>query len=145
MRKLIYKITAIVLALICVVNFALGNQNKIQAKTANDNVLSNYTNADQWVADCLIGRTKDKNGKPIFTSNISGNPIQYKFAYKEMSEGIINKPWLLVGAVFWKNAKDCLSSDFVDLVSWDKIMYESLIMNWLSYEFESDDYKGEFE
>ena len=60
-----------------------------------------------------------------------------------MAEGIIDNKWLLGGSVVWKNAEACLNHDFIGLVTWRQIMYETLIMDWLTYQFESDEFKSE--
>ena len=125
------------MALVCVVSII--SYTPANAKNSNF-----YTNADQYVADFILGQYKTPDGQNVSMINSSGNPITYEFTYKKISEGIIDKKWLIVGSVFWKNTKKCLDSDFVDLVNWEQIMYESLIMNWLSYEYDSDDYESEF-
>ena len=137
MRNIINKLLGVFMALVCVVSII--SYTPANAKNSNF-----YTNADQYVADFILGQYKTPDGQNVSMINFSGNPITYEFTYKKISEGIIDKKWLIVGSVFWKNTKNCLDSDFVDLVNWEQIMYESLIMNWLSYEYDSDDYESEF-
>ena len=67
----------------------------------------------------------------------------HTYTYKTLAEGIIDNKWLLGGSVVWKNAEACLNHDFIELVTWRQIMYETLIMDWLTYQFESDEFKSE--
>ena len=67
----------------------------------------------------------------------------HTYTYKTLAEGIIDNKWLLGGSVVWKNAEACLNHDFIGLVTWRQIMYETLIMDWLTYQFESDEFKSE--
>lgn len=120
--------------------WAEGSQSKSQSQFP-----FGYSNSDSFVADTLFGQSTDENGKQLGFTNFTSNPITNEYVYKIIAEGIIDKQWLIGSSVFWKNAEDCLNSDFVDLFTWKQIMYETLIMDWLTYQFESDEFQGEFE
>lgn len=152
MKKIYKKIIS--LLLICVLSIcAMPNMNVIilAEEDANSNERNTieypfgYPNPDRFVADTLLGQSTNENGEQLGFTSFAYNPVTTRYVYKIIAEGIIDKQWLIGSSVFWKNAEDCLNGDFVDLVTWKQIMYETLIMDWLTYQFESDEFESEFE
>lgn len=103
-----------------------------------------YSDSDKFAADMLrMVATNDQKQK-MSIENYAYEITIRKYTYKIMAEGVIDDKWLMGESVFWKNAGKCLDSDFVNLVTWKQTMYESLIMDWLKYQFESEEFKSEF-
>lgn len=104
-----------------------------------------YENPDIFVADTLLGQSTDQDGSSLGFTNFAYAPTTKNYTYKTIAEGIIDKQWLLGGSVFWENASACLDGDFVELATWKQVMYETLLMDWLTYQFESDEFESEFQ
>ena len=142
MKKLIHNILAVMLVVVMVM-MSFGNQSVLPISIVNANESEivypfGYKSSDLFVADAILGQA---NGLDF--TNISSMPILHNYTYKTLAEGIIDNKWLLGGSVVWKNAEACLNHDFIGLVTWRQIMYETLIMDWLTYQFESDEFKSE--
>ena len=142
MKKLIHNILAVMLVVVMVI-MSFGNQSVLPISIVNANESNivypfGYKSSDLFVADAILGQA---NGLDF--TNISSMPILHNYTYKTLAEGIIDNKWLLGGSVVWKNAEACLNHDFIGLVTWRQIMYETLIMDWLTYQFESDEFKSE--
>ena len=142
MKKLIHNILAVMLVVVMVI-MSFGNQSVLPISIVNANESEivypfGYKSSDLFVADAILGQA---NGLDF--TNISSMPILHNYTYKTLAEGIIDNKWLLGGSVVWKNAEACLNHDFIGLVTWRQIMYETLIMDWLTYQFESDEFKSE--
>ena len=128
---------------VVMVMMSFGNQSVLPISIVNANESDivypfGYKSSDLFVADAILGQA---NGLDF--TNISSMPILHNYTYKTLAEGIIDNKWLLGGSVVWKNAEACLNHDFIGLVTWRQIMYETLIMDWLTYQFESDEFKSE--
>ena len=142
MKKLIHNILVVMLVVVMVI-MSFGNQSVLPISIVNANESEivypfGYESSNLFVADAILGQAKDLD----FT-NISSMPVLHNYTYKTLAEGIIDNKWLLGGSVVWKNAEACLNHDFIELVTWRQIMYETLIMDWLTYQFESDEFKSE--
>ena len=142
MKKLIHNILVVMLVVVMVM-MSFGNQSVLPISIVNANESEivypfGYKSSDLFVADAILGQA---NGLDF--TNISSMPILHNYTYKTLAEGIIDNKWLLGGSVVWKNAEACLNHDFIGLVTWRQIMYETLIMDWLTYQFESDEFKSE--
>ena len=142
MKKLIHNILVVMLVVVMVM-MSFGNQSVLPISIVNANESDivypfGYKSSDLFVADAILGQA---NGLDF--TNISSMPILHNYTYKTLAEGIIDNKWLLGGSVVWKNAEACLNHDFIGLVTWRQIMYETLIMDWLTYQFESDEFKSE--
>ena len=142
MKKLIHNILVVMLVVVMVM-MSFGNQSVLPISIVNANESEivypfGYKSSNLFVADAILGQA---NGLDF--TNISSMPILHNYTYKTLAEGIIDNKWLLGGSVVWKNAEACLNHDFIGLVTWRQIMYETLIMDWLTYQFESDEFKSE--
>ena len=142
MKKLIHNILVVMLVVVMVI-MSFGNQSVLPISIVNANESEivypfGYKSSNLFVADATLGQA---NGLDF--TNISSMPILHNYTYKTLAEGIIDNKWLLGGSVVWKNAEACLNHDFIELVTWRQIMYETLIMDWLTYQFESDEFKSE--
>ena len=142
MKKLIHNILVVMLVVVMVM-MSFGNQSVLPISIVNANESEivypfGYKSNDLFVADAILGQA---NGLDF--TNISSMPILHNYTYRTLAEGIIDNKWLLGGSVVWKNAEACLNHDFIGLVTWRQIMYETLIMDWLTYQFESDEFKSE--
>ena len=142
MKKLIHNILVVMLVVVMVI-MSFGNQSVLPISIVNANESEivypfGYKSSNLFVADAILGQA---NGLDF--TNISSMPILHNYTYKTLAEGIIDNKWLLGGSVVWKNAEACLNHDFIELVTWRQIMYETLIMDWLTYQFESDEFKSE--
>ena len=147
MVGLIKKFFVMVLAVVMMI-MPLGNKpilpiSIVNAKEPEIVYPFGYRSNDIFVADAILGQARDQNGNRMDFTNISSFPILHSYTYKTLAEGIIDDKWLLGGSVVWKNAEACLNQDFVELRTWKQIMYETLIMDWLTYQFESDEFKSE--
>ena len=142
MKKIIHNILIIILMVVMVI-MPLGNRSVLPISIVNANESDivypfDYKSSNLFVADAILGQASGLD----FT-NISSMPILHNYTYKILAEGIIDNKWLLGGSVVWKNAEACLNHDFIELATWRQIMYETLIMDWLTYQFESDEFKSE--
>ncbi len=149
MKKIYKKLLALVLVCIVAISSVPNMRIMIWAEE-NESKSQNqfpfgYSNPDRFVADTLFGQSTGENGKQLGFTNFASNPVITEYVYKIIAEGIIDKQWLIGSSVFWKNAEDCLNADFVDLITWKQLMCETLIMDWLTYQFESDEFQSEFE
>lgn len=153
MKKMYQKIIALFLA--CAVITVSGADTALLAKSGSIAANSGmdavseepfgYSSEDRFVADALLGQATDENGNRLAFANFASKPVLADFVYKTLAEGFIDQKWLTGSAVFWKAAKDALEGDFVEVVSWKKLMYENLILDWLTYQFESDEFKSEYQ
>ena len=142
MKKIIHNILIVILMVVMVI-MPLGNRSVLPISIVNANESDivypfDYKSSNLFVADAILGQASGLD----FT-NISSMPILHNYTYKILAEGIIDNKWLLGGSVVWKNAEACLNHDFIELATWRQIMYETLIMDWLTYQFESDEFKSE--
>ena len=142
MKKIIHNILVVMLVVVMVI-MSFGNQSVLPISIVNANESEivypfGYKSSNLFVADAILGQA---NGLDF--TNISSMPILHNYTYKTLAEGIIDNKWLLGESVVWKNAEACLNHDFIELVTWRQIMYETLIMDWLTYQFESDEFKSE--
>ena len=147
MVGLIKKLFVMVLAVIMMI-MPLGNKpilpiSIVNAKESEIVYPFGYRSNDIFVADAILGQARDQNGNRMDFTNISSVPVLHGYTYKTLAEGIIDNKWLLGGSVVWKNAEACLNQDFMGLATWKQVMYETLIMDWLTYQFESDEFKSE--
>ena len=102
-----------------------------------------YENSDVFVSECLLNRAKTLEGEPISSVNL-GYDVVKNYAYKDVAEAIIEDEWLLGHSTFWKNLGLALDGDFVSMATWRQEIYETIIMDWLTYNFETDEFKSEF-
>ena len=147
MVGLIKKFFVMVLAVVMMIT-PLGNKpilpiSIVNAKESEIVYPFGYRSNDIFVADAILGQARDQNGNRMDFTNISSVPVLHGYTYKTLAEGIIDNKWLLGGSVVWKNAEACLNQDFMGLATWKQVMYETLIMDWLTYQFESDEFKSE--
>ena len=147
MVGLIKKFFVMVLAVVMMIT-PLGNKpilpiSIVNAKESEIVYPFGYRSNDIFVADAILGQARDQNGNRMDFTNISSVPVLHGYTYKTLAEGIIDNKWLLGGSVVWKNAEACLNQDFIGLATWKQVMYETLIMDWLTYQFESDEFKSE--
>ena len=147
MVGLIKKFFVMVLAVVMMI-MPLGNKpilpiSIVNAKESEIVYPFGYRSNDIFVADAILGQARDQNGNRMDFTNISSVPVLHRYTYKTLAEGIIDNKWLLGGSVVWKNAEACLNQDFIGLATWKQVMYETLIMDWLTYQFESDEFKSE--
>ena len=139
-----------IVALAMIFTFTLSFSNpfvmNITAETAADIVNPfGYDSADKFVSECMLGRATDSDGSRLQFEQIAYKPVLWDYTYQNIAEAIIDDDNLLTTSVIWKNAGYCMNGEFVDLFTWKKVMYETLIMDWLTYQFDSDTYKSEFE
>ena len=147
MVGLIKKFFVMILAVVMMI-MPLGNKpilpiSIVNAKESEIVYPFGYRSNDIFVADAILGQVRDQNGNRMDFTNISSVPVLHGYTYKTLAEGIIDNKWLLGGSVVWKNAEACLNQDFIGLATWKQVMYETLIMDWLTYQFESDEFKSE--
>lgn len=153
MKKMYQKIIALFLA--CAVITVSGADTALWAKSGSMAANSGmdavseepfgYSSEDRFVADALLGQATDENGNRLAFANFASKPVLADFVYKTLAEGFIDQKWLTGSAVFWKAAKDALEGDFVEVVSWKKLMYENLLLDWLTYQFESKEFESEYQ
>lgn len=145
MKKIYIKAFSLLFAAMFIISSACATGIKVLAQN-NKNISYpfGYSDADKFVADMLrMVATNDQKQK-MSVENYAYKITIRQYTYKIMAEGVIDDKWLMGESVFWKNAGKCLDSDFVNLVTWKQTMYESLIMDWLKYQFESEEFKSEF-
>ena len=114
------------------------------AETNNSIYPYGYDSEDVFVSDTLLGLSTDENGNNLGFEQFAYRPVLFDYTYKILAEGIVDNEWLLGSSVFWINAGYCLGGEFVDLYTWKQVMYETLIMDWLTYQFETEEFETEF-
>lgn len=144
MKKIYIKIFSILFVVIFTVGsvFSTG----IKALAENNKAISppfGYSDSDVFVADMLREMAINDKKEKMSVFNFAYEITTRKYTYKIMAENLIDNKWLLGESVFWKSLGKCLDSDFVGLVTWKQFMYESLVMDWLKYQFESEEFDSE--
>lgn len=118
----------------------------VSAEATNDPTKPfGYDNADVFVSECILGRATDADGAKMGFEQVAYKPVLWDYTYRNIAEAIIEDEGLVINSVFWKNVGYCLNGDFVNLATWKQVMYETLIMDWLMYQFESEEFQSEFE
>lgn len=145
MKKIYIKAFSLLFSAMFIISSACATGIKVLAQN-NKNISYpfGYSDADKFAADMLRMVVTNNQKQKMSVENYAYKITIRQYTYKIMAEGIIDDKWLMGESVFWKNAGKCLDSDFVNLVTWKQTMYESLIMDWLKYQFESEEFKSEF-
>lgn len=145
MKKIYIKAFSLLFSAMFIISSACATGIKVLAQN-NKNISYpfGYSDADKFAADMLRMVVTNNQKQKMSVENYAYKITIRQYTYKIMAEGVIDDKWLMGESVFWKNAGKCLDSDFVNLVTWKQTMYESLIMDWLKYQFESEEFKSEF-
>lgn len=145
MKKLYMKVFSVLFVGVFIISSVCSTAIKVMAQN-NKNVSYpfGYSDSDKFVADMLRATARNEKKEQLSVENYAYKITIRKYTYKIMAENLIDDKWLLGESVFWKNVGKSLSSEFVDLVTWKQVMYESLVMDWLKYQFESDEFKSGF-
>lgn len=109
-----------------------------------------YKSEDIFVADSMLQQATLPDGTKYFqhTPVLAYDPTTREWVFKQLAEEIIDDPSNIVTDTFWINMEKSLDLDFVgkdNIFSWQQLMYETLIMDYLKYTYSSADYKDDFE
>ncbi len=101
-------------------------------------VRSNYSSADVFTADSVIyGLT---GTDPVLDISLSDN----NKTYKTMAKAAVEDTGLMFSSTFWMQLKNALKFDFVSMADWQNAFYETLLLDYLCYQADSDKKKDEF-
>jgi len=101
-----------------------------------------YTNADIYAADCITFGVCDPT-----TGQASGNPnvsmaVLRDYTHKIIAEEIIDDGLLVFNSVYWQNLKNAIDGKFLEIANWQEAFYTVLIMDFLTYHTNTDEYKS---
>ena len=101
----------------------------------------NYTNPDMYVADCLVKGNIDNEG------NATGEPLIYSalhhaYTYEYMAEALSDKEMVLGVSAMWNNVNNVMSGDFLEIAEMQKVFYEIVLMDYMTYISNTDEYKN---
>ena len=101
-------------------------------------VKNHYDNSDVFVADSIVDGIDSSN--PIISQSLLANRL-----YMVMAEAATEDTGLMFASTYWKESESFLSGDFVSMVGWQTMFYETLLMDYLTFEAGTDEFKDDFE
>ena len=124
------------------------NASIITANAANDSSFK-YTDPDVFVADSLLGQAYLPDGNRYYAANpiLAYDITTRQWTFKRLAEEVVDKSWLLGLDTFWINMEKSIKLDYIgedNIFTWQQVMYETLIMDYLKYTYSSAEYKDKF-
>ena len=149
MKKLLAGLLSLVMTA-TVVATPLGES--ISTKLANTSISAkaetvtnfNYDDPDIFVADAILGLAKIDGNKISPFGNLGMVVSQTDWTYKQLAEGLIDDEWRLGSAIFWQNTSKALKFDIAGIANWQQVMYEELLMDYLTYSCQTEEFKSNF-
>ncbi len=102
-----------------------------------------YSNASTYVADSIIRGVIDREGVAHGLSETS-LALLHSYTYHNIAEELVDDELLIFDSLFWQNLKSTLSGDFLNITNWQEEMYILLIIDYLNYYSESDEFKSNY-
>ena len=105
-----------------------------------------YTSEDLFVADALLNQATLPGGVKYYQSQpvMASVPVLKDWTFKQLAEEVIDNPSNAITDTFWINMEKSVSLDYVgkdNIFTWQQLMYETLIMDYLKYTYSSAEYK----
>ena len=134
------KLLAVIMTLAMVISVASFRINNVEA-TGNKYEESR----DVFVADCVINGLLDKSGNRVNTYSLISSTILHNYTYKALAEALMDDKTLVFNSSFWNTVNNSLKGDFVDVFQQRKLFYETILMDYLAYVDNSEEYKSSFD
>ena len=125
-----------------------GKWGVISINKDNLSKIVDYTDMDRFVADTILCKTEYNPSWKIAYPNDerSWTYKQMTEVYMEMDSIISGAKNALGGSEFWYGVKKAIDGDFGELaVGWKMLMYTELLMDYLTYNGETEEFKSNFE
>lgn len=102
-----------------------------------------YDDASVYVADRLLKGFPKENGTNSAEYIPFHMSMSHLYTYIAMAEAAVDDKMLTINSVFWKNVTDVLDSDFLDLPTWRMLLYEYIMLDFLSESELYESYQSE--
>jgi len=120
--------------------FKFENLNKI-AIIANADF--NYTTAEEYVADCLQkGIVSLEDGTPSGDNIIYRQALNHLYVYDNLAQCLMEDESLVKLSNIWNFWESAASGEFVSAIHSEQELYEAVIMDYLFYEVQSNEYQN---
>ena len=124
--------------------------NSVSESTSEDNLskIVDYTDMDRFVADTILCETEYNPSWKIAypDDDRSWTYKQMTEVYMEMDSIISGAKNALGGSEFWFGVKKAIDGEFGELaVGWKMLMYTGLLMDYLTYNGETEEFQSNFE
>ncbi|MBS7125276.1 MAG: hypothetical protein KH086_13020, partial [Coprobacillus sp.] len=100
---------------------------------------------DVFVADCVINGLLDKSGNRVNTYSLISSTILHNYTYKVLAEALMDDQTLVFNSSFWNTVNNSLKGEFVAVFQQKKLFYETILMDYLAYVDNSEEYKSNFD
>ena len=100
---------------------------------------------DVFVADCVINGLLDKSGNRVNTYSLISSTILHNYTYKVLTEALMDDQTLVFNSSFWNTVYNSLKGEFVTVFQQKKLFYETILMDYLAYVDNSEEYKSSFD
>ena len=134
------KLLAVIMTLAMVISVASFRINNVEA-TGN----TYEESRDVFVADCIINGLLDKSGNRVNTYSLISSTILHNYTYKALAEALMDDKTLVFNRSFWNTLNNSLKGDFVGVFQQRKLFYETILMDYLAYVDNSEEYKSSFD
>ncbi len=147
----VFIVFAIVLTSIAVLTGCDSSEsNSASESTSEDNLskIVDYTDMDRFVADTILCETEYNPSWKIAypDDDRSWTYKQMAEVYMEMDSIISGAKNALGGSEFWFGVKKAIDGEFGELaVGWKMLMYTELLMDYLTYNGETEEFQSNFE
>lgn len=125
-----------------------GKWGVISINEDNLSKIVDYADMDKFVADTILCKTEyNPSWKIAYPDDErSWTYKQMTEVYMEMDSIISGAKNALGGSEFWYGVKKAIDGDFGELaVGWKMLMYTELLMDYLTYNGETEEFKSNFE
>ncbi len=108
-----------------------------------------YNSADIFTAEALLGRAVMPDGSRFVNNDpiLAYNPTTRDWIFEQLARNVVDNGWLLAADTFWINAEKAVNFEMVgdgSIFSWQQVMYETIIMDYLTYYYKSSEFKSDF-
>lgn len=125
-----------------------GKWGVISINEDNLSKIVDYTDMDKFVADTILCETEYNPSRKIAypDDDRSWTYKQMTEVYMKMDSIISGAKNALGGSEFWFGVKKAIDGDFGELaVGWKMLMYTELLMDYLTYNGETEEFKSNFD
>ena len=133
-------LSAIIVPINSQIPFWFSNQENIEIVA---DATFDYTNADNYVADCLQkGLIDPDTGEALGQGNlVYRTGMEREYTYDKVAREVLDDKALVGLSAVWNDWSAAVSVEFSSVTH--KQLYEALIMDYLAYETNSESYKSE--
>ena len=137
-KRMMKRLVSIILTVAVLTGW--GWAGAIPARASN---AETYDDASVYVADRLLKGFPKENGTNSAEYIPFHMSMSHLYTYIAMAEAAVDDKMLTINSVFWKNVTDVLDSDFLDLPTWRMLLYEYIMLDFLSESELYESYQSE--